>query len=85
MLRMSRTKTMIQRAKKRRLKMIGARKPGACSRRDSARAGFDDGRNAVGVQKRIIVLHGVRILTKSRDRFRRRRTLIQDHPHDQVG
>jgi hypothetical protein len=30
-------------------------------------------------------LHGVRKLTESLDRFRGRRTLIQDHPYDQVG
>jgi hypothetical protein len=49
------------------------------------RTGLDDCRNAVGVQKRTIILDGVRKATESRDRFRRRRTLIQNHPHDQVS
>jgi len=77
--------TMIQRAEKSRLKMIGASKPDAFSRHDSPCTGFDDRSNAIGVEKRVVILHGVRKLTESVDRLRGRRALIQDHPHDQVG
>ena len=85
LLRMRRATTMIQRSEQSGLKMIGARKPSTCAHCDGSRTGFDDRSNTGGIEKRIIILHGVRDLTEHRDGFLRRRTLIQDHPHDQVG
>jgi hypothetical protein len=43
--------TIIQRTEKSRLKMVGACKPDACSRRDGPCTGFDDRNNAIGVEK----------------------------------
>ena len=82
MLRMRRAATMIQRAEKSRLKVVGAREPSARSHCEGPGAGLDDRSNAIGVEKRVVILHGVRKLTESRDRFRGRRTLVEDHPHD---
>jgi hypothetical protein len=82
---MRRTTTIIQRAQKGRLKMIGARKPGAASRPNGPWTGFDDRGNATRVEKRVVILHGMRKLTEFLDRIRGGRTLIQDYPHDQIG
>jgi hypothetical protein len=64
-LRMPRKATIIQRAEKTRLKMVGACEPGARSRGDGPGTGFDDRSDAVSVKQRVVVLHGVRKLADS--------------------
>jgi hypothetical protein len=85
MLRMRRAATMIQRAEKSGLKVVGACEPSARSRCDGPRTGLNDRSNAIGVEKRVVIFHCVRKSMEPRDRFRSRCTLLEDYPHDQVG
>jgi hypothetical protein len=51
LMRMRRPATIIERAEKCRLKMIGASKPVACAHRHGSGTGFDDRGNAIGVEQ----------------------------------